>query len=287
MATLQKARVEDFDAVHELLLDFNNPGISKEHWRKALITPWKTDEDYWGYLLRDDRQVVGFLGLLFANRSVKGADERFCNMTAWIVKKAYRAESLSLAYPVMELENYTLTNFTSSPNVDQILRTLGFAEIDCKYRVLLPLPTFNSFKIRGPGFQILFDQASIQGALREPELRIYQDHLPYKCRHVLITHGERQCYLLLTIFRRKRIHFAHIHCISDLALFLECVDTVKFMMMAHFRVLAFLVDARLLQDRPVARTKEWPMISHRLVKSDRLGRFDIDGLYSELVTMTL
>lgn len=287
MATVKKAREEDFEAIYKVLLDFNNPAITMEGWRTGLITPWEKAEDYLGYVLLEDNEVVGFLGLLFARRRVNGMDIPFCNMTAWIVKPGYRAETLSLLYPVLELEHHTITNFTSSPSVYQILRRLGFDDIDSRYRVLLPIPALRSFGLRPPGLKVTLDRAAIQSHLSPEELRIYQDHSPFKCLHVLITFGEKHCYLLLTRFRRKRLYFAHVHYVSNLDLFLEGLDSFKFPLLARLRVLAIIMDERLLKGRSVALTSTRRMISNRLVKSNQLGRFDIDNLYSELLTFAV
>ena len=71
MTIVRKALVDDFDDTYPLLKNFNNSALAKENWKQLLISHWKTDTDYYGYVLVDDKKVVGYLGMLFAIKVTK------------------------------------------------------------------------------------------------------------------------------------------------------------------------------------------------------------------------
>ena len=65
---IQKVKKGDFDKVFEILKEFNDLSMSKSDWKPLLNYAWSNDEDYRGYVLLDNEQIVGFVGLIFANK---------------------------------------------------------------------------------------------------------------------------------------------------------------------------------------------------------------------------
>src|SRR6266852_5229016 len=142
MFTITKAVSQDFERVYPLFNGFGDSPIAKEDWKKLFLSPWTTEEDFCGYLLLQDGDVKGYLGVIFSRRLLNNKTEKLCNMTSWIVNQDCRSKSLWLILELLKLEDYTLTNFTASPTVAAILSKLGFKEFSVDQRVFLPLPHF-------------------------------------------------------------------------------------------------------------------------------------------------
>lgn len=112
---IAKARIADFERVYPLLQDFGISRITKDHWRRLFTRNWDSPEDYCGYLLDQDGEVKGFLGLLFSERTINGRLEKFCNMTSWMVKQESRGHSLQLFLEALKLKDCTFQ--TSRPRL--------------------------------------------------------------------------------------------------------------------------------------------------------------------------
>jgi len=120
---IAKVHAADFERIHPLLDGFVNAShLTKEDWRKQFNPPWGGHRDYCGYMLLDDKQPVGFLGLLFSRHPIHGQIEEFCDLAAWIVKEEYRSNSLALLFPLLKEKNLTITTFTASNRVITVLK---------------------------------------------------------------------------------------------------------------------------------------------------------------------
>src|ERR1041385_5631266 len=141
MLTIQKAVSDDFERVYPLFEAFGDTQIPKESWQKIFAPPWKSPEDFCGYLLLENNDVRGYLGLIFSERLIDCKPEKFCNMTSWVVRQEFRSHSMLLLLESLKLKNYTLTNFKASPTVATLLNKLGFTSFPLDQIVLLPFPS--------------------------------------------------------------------------------------------------------------------------------------------------
>lgn len=114
MTIVRKAKKEDFDLIYPLLLKFNNPLYNKEDWRKLFIKYWDNEEDFFGFLLLEDNEAIGFFGLVFSHRYINNKKYKFANFTSWFVKEEYRTKSMLMVFEILKLKEYVLTDFTPS-----------------------------------------------------------------------------------------------------------------------------------------------------------------------------
>ena len=138
MALVRKAVAEDFEGIYPLLVKFNNPRLSKDDWRSLFFDNWHSNEGYFGYVLEEGEHIVGFLGLMFSSRMLNDKEEKFCNITSWIVEKKFRSQSLLLLLPVLKLQSYTLTICTASKETYAVARKLGFQDLESSMRIIFP-----------------------------------------------------------------------------------------------------------------------------------------------------
>jgi hypothetical protein len=283
MFTIRKAVSADFEQVYPLLHGFGDSPIAKEHWQKIFVTPWRTSEDFCGYLLLRDGEVKGYLGLIFSERMLGDNIEKFCNLTSWIVVEDSRNQSLKMLLEVLKLKDYTLTNFTASPTVATILSKLGFTEFAVHQRVLLPVPRF-AFTRRGQRCE--FDAAVIKSKLTVENLRIFNDHAGLDCRHLLLRSDRGDCYVVLKNIVRKQLTWAKVHYLSSPEIFHECLERLIASICFRLRVCGIMVDERYIEGYRFRASVSYPHQRRAYFKSNSVvDKNRIDTLYSEVVIL--
>jgi RimJ/RimL family protein N-acetyltransferase len=93
MPNIRWARPDECDEVQDYL--FENMGkIPHDRWRNILDCRWnKTDEDY-GVIVEKNSRILGFLGIVFADRILAGKPHRTGNITSWYLEKSLRRGGL-------------------------------------------------------------------------------------------------------------------------------------------------------------------------------------------------
>jgi hypothetical protein len=279
--TIEKAFSEDFERVYPLLLDFNLPRLSRDDWRRLFTSNWQSPQEYCGHLLLQDGEVKGYLGLLFSTRRINNRVEKFCNMTSWIVREECRSQSLRLLLELLKLKDHTITNFTPSQTVAAILRRVGFAEIRTDQRLLFPV---FGLALSGSRYRCTFDLEQIRRGLNPVDQAIFDDHQSFNCRHVLVSDGADHCYLTMKNKVHRHLPFARIHYLSNRALFLEAVDSVRTRLCRKLKTAGLMIDMRYLDARELRFSREYQG-GLAFIRSESLGKNDIDTLYSEVVLL--
>lgn len=278
--TIERATAADFERVYPLLLDFDIPRFTKDHWQRIFNNTWHSPEDYCGYVLFQDGEVKGFLGLLFSRRLIGGRSEKFCNMTSWIVREECRSQSLRLLLELMKLKDYTLTNFTASQTVAAVLRKLGFSELDTTHQILFPNPAALRSKA-----SCYVDADQIREQLSEQDRAIFDDHHQLDCRHLLIASADDYCYLILKNKVHRHLPFARIHYLSNQQLFLKTIDAVRTQVCLRLRVAGLLVDQRYLSEQQFGYSQLYPQQCPAFFKSSTVTADQIDTIYSEVILL--
>jgi hypothetical protein len=282
MAVVRKALAKDFEKVYPLFQEFNNSRSTKEDWRQLFINHWDTQEDYFGFLLIDRDKVVGFLGLIFSNRLINNKIEKFCNLTTWIVKKEYRSESLLLFFPLLELKEYTITNFTPSKQVYLILKKFGFKDIETDMKLIPPIPAIGFLNRK---CSIEFDKDIIRDYLSNGDLKIYYDHLKLKSIYLLIKSRDENCFIIMNKTKKKMLSFAKIHYVSNLDVFLKYISKVNVKICLCLKVCGLLIDERYVRGHEIRHLIRIKRPQPTVFKSESLKKGEIGTLYSELLVL--
>jgi hypothetical protein len=280
---VQKVYAIDFDRIYHALLASHDPRIRKEDWRQLFRQHWDTPEDYYGYMLIDNEEVVGFLGTVFSKRRIHGKEFKFCNLTSWIVKPEHRNKSLFLLFPLLKLTDYTFTNLTAQEHVAEIHRQLGFSEIGSGAQILLPLPRLvfgNKIK-----FQIIFNHDQVRDNLKGDDFTIFHDHLKFKCKHILLKSEIDHCYIIASKVIKKRLPILYIHYISNLSCFLSLIHRAAFKILLYCQAVVLLIEDRFLKGRRLRGAIGFTLPQFKLYKSPTLQDVDIDNLYSERILL--
>lgn len=288
MVTIEKATINNFEEIYPFLKAFDN-SHNKNGWRKIFDYSFSNNEGYCGYILRDNREIVGFLGYIFSKRIINNREEKFCNITSWIVKKKYRNNSLSLLYPILKLKDYTITNISSGrKELYQISKKLGFKDLDSYLIILYPLFKISSLLKKKSKVITIKNNIGTFLAKDQSLYKLFKEHINYKCCHLLVETKEGKiCYIVFTKVKRKKISFAYIHYISDIDIFIKNVDKLKISIIKNYKIFFIIIEKRFLKGNNVSFSFTNKLCCYKVFKSNCLDKYDIDNLYSELILLNI
>lgn len=284
MLRVEKITSALFPKLYGAFLHDDDPLSGEQDWRNVFDYAWDLGEGYCGYALLDGAEVVGMLGMIFSERLIDGALQRFCNLHTWWVREDHRGHSLLLLRPVLRLQGYTVTHFTPCDRIRAVTKRLGFQDLDLHLKILLPvgLPSSQDYDCT-----IFDDEEVIQRRLPECQQRILQDHRPYRCGHLLLTSGHEHCYLLYTHVVRHRLPYCHIHYASNHEFFLRHERSVRAALHRRHRSWFTAVDQRIFPEANFRASFQSWAPSHALYKSTHVTPSQIDHLYSDVTFLRL
>jgi hypothetical protein len=278
MASVRPALPNDFDGVRPLLDLFNNSRMKDEDWQRLFQDHWNAGNGQVGYVLVDNSQIVGYLGLIFCFRKIDGVDHRFCNLTSWVTQEAYRNQSLLLQLPVLQIKDTTLTVFSASLETFSTYEKLGYQLLDEYIRLLVPsTPT-----ISGHRYSITTDPALISKNLDRASLKIFDDHKNFPCIHMLVESAGQYSYLVIIQKFYKRLPYGQIIYLSHPRWFQLQSKNIVLRICRILGVLLLAVDERFwATDLPMSGFRRRLKVP-RLFKSKTVPRERIDLMYSEV-----
>lgn len=275
---LRAIEEHDLPAVAEFLHETLNRRLSPWTWQRALRTPWPDPGPDHGYLLVRAGRVVGVYAVFRSRREVDGVVHDVCNLAAWCVLAEYRAHGLRLLRALTVRGDVVLTDLSPSGAVVALDERLGFARLDTSGGVLANLRTG-----RRRGVRVVTDAEAIDGLLGARDRRIHRDHLgALAARHVVLTDGERHCYVVYRRVRRKRLPwFAALLYVSDRELFALFGDHFFRHLLVRHAIPFTILERRIVGALPPG-TVGLRSPRPKLVKGPLDARALQDDLYSEL-----
>jgi hypothetical protein len=286
MMSIREAGATDFEKIYPLLLGFDNPFLTEEHWRQLFIDHSGCQNGHFGFILFDGEDPVGFIATIFSERTYGGENLRICNMSNWIVKNEYRAHSLRLLTKVLATGADVITNITPTAQVLKLCEKVGFTPIDKSERIIWPSPS----GLRRRGVKVLTRREEVEAALSGEQLRICRDHaLPWH-RHAIILSTQGDCYLMMNRSKKAingslRLPFARIHHLSNAEVFADSADCLTLAMVINHKVVAMIVEERMLCGRRIWHSNARIGVRTAAFKSNKLNALQIDNLYSEVVLL--
>ncbi|MBM2813871.1 MAG: hypothetical protein HW421_633 [Ignavibacteria bacterium] len=284
MPDIIKVKSEDFENVYELLAEFNNPRITKSDWQRLFVDRWNTGKDYFGYMICENNKVMGFLGLIFSQRNIKGNNYNFCNLTSWIVRKEYRSFSLTLLSKVVkEHKDYIITSLTPSSDVKTIYDRFKFIEIGRFSFIIAPMPYF-SFN-RNIKFE--FSADLIMGSVDSSLQKIIHDHLQFDCFFSKITFKEQSCLLIYNKVFKRGIPIIRIIYVSDKEMFRKNISRICMRLCIRHWALGMMIYDDLISEE-ILKGKIYKKIEQSRSFLSTQGQIEqIDMLYSEIVILNV
>ena len=281
---VRPAVADDIDQIVDLLYGHMSQKLSPERWRNILDYPWRPADADRGCVAVDNGRVVGFLGLVYADRPIDGRTTRFCNICAWYLLKSHRGQGIgqriqfaSVADPAM-----TYTIMTATAATGQAFGTnSGFKVLDDS-RYLL--------RRRTGGADLEISEGAIGEKLAAQDRVLFEDHRPYNMRHLFLRAGGSSCYVAMQVKRKgDDIDYHEVMYASDqrfLAAHAQALaDTI---LTGEKSVLA--IDKRFVERFLVPGAPAWESETLRLprwYRSASVPPAKIDHLYGEVALLDL
>jgi GNAT superfamily N-acetyltransferase len=278
---VRPATAADIEAVCDLLHTNMSARISRERWRLLLDYPWRPVDADRGWVALDGGRIVGFLGLVYADRSIAGRVERFCNICAWYLLKGYRGRGIGQALQAGAVANrdITYTLVTATAATDRAFRRAGLRTLDAERYCFRRRPEPRSD-------HEVFDGAdAIAPYLDSGERRILEDHRRFALRHHLCRADGRSCYLILQVNKKGAdVSYHEVMHSSDPEFLAAHAQSIADTLLDRGNSL-LAVDKRFL---PGTQAREPELLRQpRLYASPRLAPEAIDNLYNEVVLLDL
>jgi hypothetical protein len=284
VATVRKAKAEDFEKAYEVLQGFTSRVAGKQELKRLFESHWETGEDHYGYLLEDKGRAVGFLGTIYSVRNIRGKRVKFCNFTNGIVMEQYRGQSLSLFMSVLKRNDLTITDFSPSVEVFAILKKFRFAELGRKTYVIPPLPRLTEIFSR---CRLYYRHEDLEKRLEGEALRIFQDHRKFKSlKHILVKTDVGDCYVTFIRHMLKKLPFAYVFHLDGPDIFLRHLTRISINVLPRAGAVAIAVPERYLRGRrPSLSIAKKHKGKTTIFRSPDLLSEDIDQMYSEQVLL--
>ena len=283
---VRPARREDFEAVHPLLMELENPRMTRDDWRRMLFDlAWKPGEETRGWALWDGPRAVGFLGAIPSRRTLAGSERRFVNLSSWIVEPPYRSESMKLVLPALADRARTIVNLSPSPAASEIFQSLGFRALETE-QVLVPLVSGMGDLVPRVGVKLTTALDSIRPRLDDSGQRIFDDLKGTQAAQILLASGARTCHVVATRSPWKaRWRLAHVQYASDWDLFWEHPARVARGFLRVLGTMGLRVDGRHVRGTlPAFSVRRALALPHLYRPEDAsITPQLVDGLYTEAV----
>jgi GNAT superfamily N-acetyltransferase len=280
-AVIRPADAGDIEAVCALLHEKMNAKIAVERWRRLMTYEWLADKPDLGRVVEAGGKILGYVGMVYADRDMGGRSERIVNICAWYLDKSLRGAGLgtrmmadATADPAM---SYDI--MTSSKNTLGILDAVGYRVLDDHRYVWRKDDA-------AAGLTILDDPAAIRAEVGPGEARLLDDMAGLPVTPMLIEEDGAQALLFFSV-KQKRADvtwFDLLHT-SDRAVFAAQAQALANAILPNSpAVLA--ADCRFV-DGSTKGAERQVLPVPRFYKTEHLAPHEIDHLYTELQLLDL
>ena len=198
---MQPITADKIDAVAVFLHLHLNNRVPRDAWARAMRPNWALEQPNHGFMLVDRQEVVGAYVAMYSERRVHDRTERFCNLAAFCVLPAHRAQGLRLMRALTRQPGLTFTDFSPSGNVVGLNERLGFRRLDT-LTILRPVRLL----ALGNNAAVSSEPNVVEASLTGVDRQLFLDHRSAAAaRHILLTEGSEQCYVIMRHDRRKRL----------------------------------------------------------------------------------
>jgi acetoacetyl-CoA synthetase len=283
---IRPATPQDVGAIAEYLTAALKGSGGPRRYRSMLEYSWFDPKPDLGVLIEDGGRIRGFIGAIYARRTIAGRDHMFCNLTSISVDESHRKQSLQLFAAILGRKDLTFTSFSASEQVRQILDFFKFVHCANERVVTTPLSGMAALS-RAVGARrprVVIEPSALDTELAPTERRIAADHRRYRCGQFLLISGDRRCFAVTVRRGRGRRVFADVLYASDPPLLMECLPWVHATAFRFHRTVLLGVDRRWIPAPPrlaFIYTRLRPIY----MRSPHLSIEAIDPLYTEIVPM--
>jgi hypothetical protein len=269
-------------ACHFLARSFHAESAS-DTWMAAFRQQWAAQQPNYGFMLQDNGAIVGVIGAIYSDQTIRGRRERFCNINNWYVEPAYRRHSIMLLSRLLAQKDVHFTNFRPRPDLISLFMALKFQFVDDgRITYFLNGPRLTPLRRS----EVLTDPSAAAAALGEADAKVFRDHL--NCPGLKqVAVGSRADGFCHVAFYRTAIR--HIPCIlvlhvSDRKIFSRHLPALRSLFLFEHGAPIARIESRLLEVAPhlAIELKRKP---HNVYLSSSLAPADVSSLYTEIAAM--
>ena len=115
MVSIRKALASDFENIYPVILEvYKNTNIPKDNWNNLFKGYWCEHDDFFGYVLIENKIVIGFLGAVFSYRIINNELRKICNLSTWVVSEKYRSYSIGSGLHALHVLKLILLSFSDA-----------------------------------------------------------------------------------------------------------------------------------------------------------------------------
>ena len=282
--TLEPIRDSDLTDFCQFLVENLSQQRTAEEWATAFLQDWGVEKPNNGFLLRDDNQIVGGIGAIYAERLIRGKPERFCNITSWCVLDRYRAQSMRLAIALTSQPGFHFTDLTPTEVVSKTLQFLKFKPMN-ERQAIWPNPPW-PFSLLA-GVRVITDSNTLEQVLSPEDARVYQDHRHLSwLNHLAVGRTGDFCHVVYKRTHLKGLPGAFILGFSKPERLIKYRFALGNYLLFKKGLVFTKVESRLLTRMPKPII-ELTGFRNKVFRSDTLTEADISNLYTEIVALDL
>lgn len=282
---LKKATEADVEGIYNLYIKYFGNNLTLDFFKKKYLNFWKSDEDYFGYVLYDNNKPIAFCAYIFYTRIINDKKEKFCNFSSWVVdadyRKVYKLEVLKPLFKLAE-EGYTLVGLNPTSGAYKAEKALGFKDLETG-RFTIPV-NFLQFKIKKAKQVKLFHNDFILKELKNINLKkIHEDHLFFSnLNRLLIKINGIEIYIIYNFLKKKKLFkIMNIHYISNTEIFFKNIYIILTALFLKTKTFGIVIESRFLSDNnKIIKFYEQYKQPHIYLSNSLKGE-EIDLLYTE------
>ncbi len=285
MPEVRPAAAGDIEAICRLLHGKMSRKISTEGWRAIMTYGWLPEKPDLGIVAEAKGEIVGFLGVVYADRTLGDLCLRTANLSAWYLDKPHRGAGLGMEMlrAATRHDGVLYTTFSSVPRVLPMMEKIGLEPLDRERLVWRRSAAAG----RPSDLRVLRGMDAVAPLVSPAERRLLADHAGFDLHPFLIEVGGRSCLLIMSI-RRKAAGVAYHEAfyIADPALFAAHAQAFADAILPDRESLV-AVDRRFLDGIDVRGGMEEIPVPRYFRPTPGVTAREVDFLYSETALLNL
>lgn len=237
-----------------------------------------------GYILiKDKKDIVGFLGTIFSYRPIEDKLIEHCYLHSWIVSKNHRLEAFKLIIPIIK-KNIFISTYSPIKSLEGLYKKIGFEEIVFFSKFVLSF-SFLSFKKNN--INLNEERSFFEKYLNNDEKTILYDHLSTNTEKIFfyLNDNKNDNFFMILKKRTRKFFFPVLEIIyvSNLDKFKTNEKKIGFELLKRFKTFFFKMNILEKNDvfsKNFLLTKN---IKKKAYYYNKPKKFKFDVLYSELL----
>lgn len=197
-----------------------------------------------GYaLIKEQKEIVGFLGTIFSKRLIKDEIIEHCYLHSWIVSEQHRLEAFKLILPIIKKKIFVST-FSPIKTLEGLYKKLGFEEINFFSTFVFSLSFLN---IKKNNIILNEEKSFFEKYLLNSEKILLKDHITTNTKKIFIYFDQNinDNIFLIVKKKTKKLFFPTLEIIyvSNLNKFKQHQEIIGLQLLKRFKTIFFKINS--------------------------------------------